>query len=107
MVKVSIIFHNQSFILISKKKIYSREKDPDVIFIGDCILETLQSTDIWNTSFAPMHCLNFSIRNDGIENLLWRIENGTLDNVNPKVYITHYKYLSWNFWYYTNPICCI
>lgn len=64
---------------------FSKEKDPDVMFIGDCILETLQFTEIWNQFFAPMHCLNFSIHNDRVENVLWRIENGELDNVNPKV----------------------
>lgn len=66
-----------------------REKDPDVIFLGDCILETLQDTETWNKYFAPMHCLNFSIRNDRTENVLWRVENGELDNVKPKVVVLH------------------
>lgn len=67
----------------------SREKDPDVIFLGDCILETLQNTETWNQYFAPMHCLNFSIRNDRTENVLWRVENGELDNVKPKIIVLH------------------
>lgn len=62
-----------------------REKDPDVIFLGDCVLESLQHTETWNLYFAPMHCLNFSIRNDRTQNVLWRVENGELDNVRPKV----------------------
>lgn len=66
-----------------------REKDPDVIFLGDCVLESLQHTDTWNQYFAPMHCLNFSIRNDRIENILWRVENGELDNVKPKIVVLH------------------
>uniref|UniRef100_A0A336LK13 CSON006375 protein n=1 Tax=Culicoides sonorensis TaxID=179676 RepID=A0A336LK13_CULSO len=66
-----------------------KEKDPDVIFVGDCILEGLQFTEIWDTFFAPLHCLNFSIRNDKVENVLWRVENGTLDNVNPKAIVLH------------------
>ncbi|XP_013107158.1 platelet-activating factor acetylhydrolase IB subunit beta homolog [Stomoxys calcitrans] len=65
------------------------EKDPDVIFIGDCILETLQDTETWYRYFAPMHCLNFSIRGDRCENVLWRIENGELDNVKPKIVVLH------------------
>lgn len=64
------------------------EKDPDVIFLGDCILENLQYTETWNQYFAPLHCLNFSIRNDRAENILWRVENGELDNVKPKVSVT-------------------
>lgn len=66
-----------------------REKDPDVIFLGDCIFETLQDTETWNQYFAPLHCLNFSIREDRTEHVLWRIENGALDNVNPKIVVLH------------------
>lgn len=66
-----------------------KEKDPDVMFIGDCILESLQFTDFWNSHFVPMHCLNFSIRNDRIQNVLWRLQNGELDNVKPKVVVLH------------------
>lgn len=36
-----------------------------------------------------MHCLNFSIRGDRTENILWRVENGELDNVKPKVIVLH------------------
>lgn len=66
-----------------------REKDPDVIFIGDCILEHLQHTEAWNLYFAPLHCLNFSIYQDQTQNILWRVQNGELDNVKPKVKYEH------------------
>jgi len=66
-----------------------REKDPDVIFLGDCIFETVQDSEAWNQYFAPLHCLNFSIRDDCTEHVLWRIENGALDNVNPKIVVLH------------------
>uniref|UniRef100_A0A1L8DM70 Putative attractin and platelet-activating factor acetylhydrolase n=1 Tax=Nyssomyia neivai TaxID=330878 RepID=A0A1L8DM70_9DIPT len=66
-----------------------RGKDPEVIFLGDCILEGLQFTEMWNECFAPMHCLNFSIRDDRTENTLWRIHNGVLDNVKPKIVVVH------------------
>lgn len=32
-----------------------------------------------------MHSLNFSIYEDKTQNTLWRIQNGALDNVKPKV----------------------
>lgn len=63
----------------------TREKDADVIFIGDSIVQALQHTDIWNELFVPLHCLNFGIHRDRIENVLWRIQNGELDHVKPKV----------------------
>ncbi|KAJ8980313.1 hypothetical protein NQ317_005234 [Molorchus minor] len=67
----------------------TREKDADVIFIGDSIIQALQHTDVWNELFAPLHCLNFGIHRDKIENVLWRIENGELDNVRPKAIVLH------------------
>nr|CAI5866160.1 unnamed protein product [Callosobruchus analis] len=45
--------------------------------------------DVWNEFFAPLHCLNFGIHRDKIENVLWRIEHGELDNIKPKVIVLH------------------
>ncbi|KAG5896895.1 hypothetical protein JTB14_033533 [Gonioctena quinquepunctata] len=67
----------------------TRDKDADVIFIGDSIIQALQHTDVWNELFAPLHCLNFGIHRDKIENVLWRIQNGELDNVKPRVIVLH------------------
>ncbi|KAJ3653336.1 hypothetical protein Zmor_012593 [Zophobas morio] len=67
----------------------SREKDADVVFIGDSIVQALQHTEVWNELFAPLHCLNFGIHRDKIENVLWRIQNDELDHVKPKVIVLH------------------
>lgn len=67
----------------------TREKDADVIFIGDSIIQALQHTDTWNELFVPLHCLNFGIHRDRVENVLWRIQNGELDNIKPKVIVLH------------------
>uniref|UniRef100_A0A1Q3F0T0 Putative attractin and platelet-activating factor acetylhydrolase n=1 Tax=Culex tarsalis TaxID=7177 RepID=A0A1Q3F0T0_CULTA len=66
-----------------------KEKDPEVMFIGDCVLESLQFTDFWNSHFVPLHCLNFSIRHDRTQNVLWRLQNGELENVRPRVIVLH------------------
>ena len=63
----------------------AKGKDGDVIFIGDSILQALEHTEVWNQWFAPLHCLNFSIYNDQTQNILWRIKNGELDHVDPRV----------------------
>lgn len=63
----------------------AKGKDADVIFIGDSILQALEHTEVWNQWFAPLHCLNFSIHKDQTQNVLWRIKNGELDHVDPKV----------------------
>ena len=43
------------------------------------------SFQAWDTYFAPLNSLNFGIGGDCTEHVLWRIENGELDGVNPKV----------------------
>lgn len=67
----------------------AKAKDGDVIFIGDSILQALEHTEVWNQWFAPLHCLNFSIHRDQTQNVLWRIEHGILDHVEPKVIVLH------------------
>lgn len=67
----------------------AKGKDADVIFIGDSILQALEHTEVWNQWFAPLHCLNFSIHKDQTQNVLWRIKNGELDHVDPKVIVVH------------------
>ena len=53
--------------------------------IGDSIIQHLEHVDYWNKVFAPMHTLNFGIGGDETQHVLWRILNGELDNVKPKV----------------------
>lgn len=43
------------------------------------------SFQAWDTYFAPLSSLNFGIGGDCTEHVLWRIENGELDAINPKV----------------------
>ncbi|KAH9368704.1 hypothetical protein HPB48_004723 [Haemaphysalis longicornis] len=66
-----------------------KEKEPDVVVLGDYTVAFLQQSEasVWEKLFAPLHCLNFGIPEDRIENVLWRIENGELDNLNPKVVV--------------------
>ncbi|XP_025423022.1 platelet-activating factor acetylhydrolase IB subunit beta-like [Sipha flava] len=67
----------------------AKEREPDVIMIGDSIIQKLQTCPIWNDLFEPLHCLNFGIGGDLTQGVLWRIQNGILDNIKPKVCILH------------------
>lgn len=58
-----------------------------VLFVGDDILEGLSFTEVYR-SFEEMHLLNFSIRNDKTQHILWRLKNGELENIKPKVSCT-------------------
>lgn len=35
--------------------------------------------------FVPLHCLNFSIGGDQTQHILWRLQNGELEDLLPKV----------------------
>ena len=40
---------------------------------------------IWDKFFVPLHCLNFGIGSDQTQNVLWRLQNGELEDFAPKV----------------------
>uniref|UniRef100_A0A8C7IEK8 Platelet-activating factor acetylhydrolase IB subunit alpha2 n=1 Tax=Oncorhynchus kisutch TaxID=8019 RepID=A0A8C7IEK8_ONCKI len=42
-------------------------------------------SQIWRELFSPLHALNFGIGGDTTCNVLWRLQNGELDNIRPKV----------------------
>jgi lysophospholipase L1-like esterase len=65
----------------------------DLCFIGDSITRRWGATDYpdflahWNKSFFGWNAGDFGWGADRIQNILWRIENGEIDGVNPKVIV--------------------
>src|ERR1051325_1035549 len=67
----------------------------DVYFIGDSITRRWGATDSqyrsllenWETNFFGWNAANFGWGADKVENILWRLENGELDGVNPKIIV--------------------
>jgi lysophospholipase L1-like esterase len=65
----------------------------DVYFEGDSITRRWGATDYpdflanWKENFFGWNAANFGWGADSIQNILWRLENGELDNVNPKVIV--------------------
>src|SRR5580765_1635411 len=61
--------------------------------MGDSITRRRWATDPqyrallknWATNFFGWNAANFGRRADRIENILWRLENGELDGVNPRI----------------------
>lgn len=43
------------------------------------------SLQIWRQLFSPLHALNFGVGGDATQHVLWRLSNGELDNISPKV----------------------
>jgi cephalosporin-C deacetylase len=67
----------------------------DVYFIGDSITRRWGATDRqyanflaqWQQSFHGWNAADFGWGADRIQNILWRLDNGELDGVNPKVVV--------------------
>lgn len=72
----------------------AKNRDPDVILIGASIIQLIQCHPIWYDKFVPLNSLNFGICGDRTQDVLWRVQNGILDNIKPKVGInaTYYYF---------------
>jgi hypothetical protein len=65
----------------------------DVFFLGDSITRRWGATDYpdflanWKQNFFGWNAANFGWGGDTTQNILWRLQNGELDGVNPKVIV--------------------
>ena len=67
----------------------------DVYFEGDSITRRWGTTDAqykdllenWNQNFFGWNAANFGWGGDTVQNILWRLQDGELDGVNPKVIV--------------------
>src|SRR5262245_5105802 len=65
----------------------------DVYFVGDSITRRWGATDYpellahWKQNFFGWNAADFGWGADRTEHILWRLENGELDDVNPKVIV--------------------
>lgn len=84
--KNSQIAHQQ---LVAK----ARQGGIDIYFLGDSITRRWGATDYpqflanWKRNFHGWNAGNFGWGADATQNILWRLENGELDGVNPRVIV--------------------
>jgi len=73
-------------------------KNSDLVFLGNSITQSCGSEErniwgpgkeYWNKYFGKYSPTNMGISGDRTQNVLWRIENGCLDNINPKILVIH------------------
>jgi (4-O-methyl)-D-glucuronate---lignin esterase len=71
----------------------ARKGGIDVYFVGDSIVRRWGATDYpellanWTSNFFGWNAANFGWGADRTENILWRLENGELDGVRPKIIV--------------------
>ena len=61
----------------------------DLIYIGDSIVQFFETKgrNVWNRYYAPRKALNLGISGDRTQHVLWRLDNGNLDGISPKLAI--------------------
>lgn len=69
------------------KKFNERAKQGDVelLFLGDSITQGWNDNEVWQKHYTPRKAANFGIGGDQTQHVLWRIENGNLDGIQPKL----------------------
>ncbi len=73
--------HNDKLELIEKGGV-------DLVFIGDSITHSWENQPqhkIWEKYYGHRNPINLGFSGDRTENVLWRLDNGEIDNISPKV----------------------
>lgn len=60
--------------------------EAQVVFLGDSITDGWD-WEIWQRDLAPLGAANFGIGGDLTQNLLWRMENGAIEALDPQVVV--------------------
>lgn len=67
----------------------TRKGNVDLVFIGDSITQSWESSGrkIWEKYYANRNAVNMGFGGDKTQHVLWRIENGELDDISPKLVV--------------------
>jgi lysophospholipase L1-like esterase len=59
----------------------------DLLFLGDSITDGWRNSGkaVWDQFFAPLKAANFGISGDRTEHVIWRLRNGELEGIHPKL----------------------
>jgi lysophospholipase L1-like esterase len=63
------------------------KKNAQVVFIGDSITQGWEKEgfNVWNHNYAKYNAIALGFGGDRTENVLWRLQHGEVDGLNPKV----------------------
>jgi len=59
----------------------------DLLFLGDSITEGWRGSPVWNEFYGKLNAAPYGISGDHTENLIWRIQNGEIDGLSPKLIV--------------------
>ncbi len=64
-----------------------KQGNVDLLFIGDSITHAWESDgkDVWDKYYAKRNAVNLGIGGDQTQHVLWRLQNGNIDGISPKL----------------------
>ena len=64
-----------------------KEGNVDLLFIGDSITHAWESggKEVWAQYYEKRNTVNLGISGDQTQHVLWRLDNGNIDGINPKL----------------------
>ncbi|MFH4974751.1 hypothetical protein AB6A40_001460 [Gnathostoma spinigerum] len=65
----------------------AKVKEAEVLFLGDDHIALLEQMLIYRENFAPLHCLCFGAFGDRICDLQWRLDQGYIAGLTPRVIV--------------------
>lgn len=62
-----------------------------IVFLGSSLVEYWgrEGRPVWEREYAPLDAINYGIGGDKTQNVLWRIQEGELDGLNPKLVVLY------------------
>lgn len=77
------ITRHEGFVEIAK------QGNVDVLFQGDSITDgwRTRGLEVWNKTYGNLKAANFGIGGDQTQHVLWRMQNGEMDGITPKVVV--------------------
>jgi lysophospholipase L1-like esterase len=70
-----------------EKNARAKAGDVDLLFIGDSITHSWENSgkDVWTKYYGDRKAANIGFSGDRTQHVLWRLENGNIDNIYPKL----------------------
>jgi N-acetylglucosamine-6-sulfatase len=81
------VLHKNTEHKIAKYTEQSKKGEAQLVFLGDSITEGWKDggKKIWAEKFAPLNAVNFGIGGDRTEHVLYRLAQGNMDGLKPKL----------------------
>ena len=73
--------------LADTQRMVAEGRSPQLVFIGDSITQgwEKEGAAVWQTYYARHNALGLGFGGDRTENVLWRLQHGAVDGIDPKV----------------------